>query len=86
MFTWCLKFSNIVLKYTKCAFDMLMVSYLGHVVSAADVAMERRKVHTVDTGPFHRHCAPYVDSWVWRSTTAASSTAMVETLTKLLTK
>lgn len=54
MFAWCLKSSNSTSSSSstsKCTYAVPTVSYLGHVVSAADVAMDHQMVHVVDVWP-----------------------------------
>jgi hypothetical protein len=38
---------RLFVKYSKCAFGTESISYLGHIISAADVAMDPTKVQAV---------------------------------------
>lgn len=49
-----LKANSLVLKRSKCSFGALSVSYLGHIVSAAGVAMDAAKVQSVLDWPTPR--------------------------------
>jgi hypothetical protein len=42
---------NLHLKHSKCTFGALLVTYLGHVISANGVAMDSDKVYTVSSWP-----------------------------------
>lgn len=42
---------QLKLKRSKCSFGVPTVSYLGHVVSASGVAMDRQKIQAVEDWP-----------------------------------
>lgn len=46
-----LKFGQLYIKQSKCAFGQKQVEYLGHVISSARVSTDQRKVATMGNWP-----------------------------------
>lgn len=80
---------RLYVKHSKCAFGVSSISYLGHVITAAGVAMDLAKVQAVRDWPQPRSVLAVRGFSAWQATTANSSAnygTIAAPLTALLKK
>ena len=65
---------RLFVKRSKCSFGVDSVAYLGHIISASDVAIDPTKIQAIHDWPRPRSAALCAASSGWPTTTGSSST------------